>query len=193
MNHPMRLALPIFVAGALVLVLAVWASPPARLTPQAQIRPTEALPSQAPATAVAAPAVPTATRAVQDLTRRDKGEGSVTVVATLLTTPAKEFDPASEIAFEIALDTHAVELGAYDLAKAIVLRDGAGAEHRAIRWTGGAGGGHHRSGLIVFTKNLVWDPAADGKETLSLELVVKDVSGVRERVLRWDDAAGSES
>ena len=78
--------------------------------------------------------------------------------------------------FEVAFNTHSVDL-AFDPAALSVLRDDAGREYPAIAWEGAGPGGHHRSGVLRFK---VPDYATD-----FIEVVMHDVAGVPERVFHW--------
>lgn len=77
--------------------------------------------------------------------------------------------------FEIAFDTHSVELD-YDFAEIMTLTDNEGTEYRALEWTGGRGS-HHLSGDIIF-------PPLD-VNAVSVTLSVKGVSGV-DREFQWN-------
>ena len=86
--------------------------------------------------------------------------------------------------FTIAKNTHAVDLDSYDLKQLAVLRIDGGSEIRPTSWEA-LEGGHHRSGTLTF-------PAtdADGKPliasgTRTIELIVRNVAGVSERVFAW--------
>ncbi len=105
------------------------------------------------------------------VTRTNTG-GGVTVKVTYLNSQGTE-----DARFDIALDTHSVNLDAYDLKAVSLLRDEAGREYQA---TGveNKGSGHHRQITLVFPQ-----PSAEAKK---LELVIKDMAGVKERVFRWD-------
>jgi hypothetical protein len=95
----------------------------------------------------------------------------VTVKATYLA------QTAHESRFSVMLDTHSVNLDMYDLTALSVLRDDTGL---TMQPTGAEnkGSGHHREVILTFPR-----PSMDRKW---LELVVKDVAGVKERVFRWD-------
>jgi hypothetical protein len=102
--------------------------------------------------------------------------GEVTVKATWR---AGETAPT----FDIALDTHSVALDSYDLRELAVLRAD-GREVAPSSWEAPAGG-HHRSGTLIFPAT-----AADGTplftaQTRLIELVIRDVGDVPERVLAW--------
>ena len=105
------------------------------------------------------------------LARTDTG-GGVTVKVTYLNPQG-----TADAQFDIALDTHSVNLDAYDLRILSVLRDEAGREYQPIR-VENKGRGHHRQITLVFSK-----PSLDVKK---LELVIRDMAGVKERVFRWD-------
>ena len=85
--------------------------------------------------------------------------------------------------FRVALDTHTVELDGYDLRQLAVLRIDQGREVRPSGWDAPQGG-HHREGTLTFPAI-----AADGSPVIgsagTLELVIRDVAGVPERVFRW--------
>lgn len=83
--------------------------------------------------------------------------------------------------FDVSMDTHSVDLDQYDLGKLAVLRDDEGNEYRPISWRSPPGG-HHRSGALAFSL-----PASLSQGKVNyLELVIKDVAGIKERVLRWE-------
>ena len=98
--------------------------------------------------------------------------GRVTVKATYVN-PKSNDNPR----FQVVLDTHSVNLDAYDLKSIAVLRDDAGKTYSA---TGveTKGGGHHREATLTFPKV--------SPESKRLELVINDVAGVKERAFRWD-------
>lgn len=97
--------------------------------------------------------------------------GGVTVAVTFLK------DRADTLAFEVVLDTHSANLDGYRFEEIVRLRDGRGGELTPTSVEGAKGSGHHREATVLFT----WpDP-----KPASLELVVKGVAGVPERVFRW--------
>jgi hypothetical protein len=79
--------------------------------------------------------------------------------------------------FEVVLDTHSVNLDAYDLKALSLLRDDSGKTYQPVR-AENKGSGHHREIAIVFPK--VSAPAK------RLELVIKDIAGIKERSFSWD-------
>ena len=108
------------------------------------------------------------------LVQSDTG-GSVTIDVEWV----KEDD--GTITFDVAMNTHSVDLDRYDLGKLAILRDDAGSEYRPISWDS-APGGHHRQGRLGFS---VLDSLIQGKATY-LELVIQDVAEVKERIFRWE-------
>lgn len=86
--------------------------------------------------------------------------------------------------FAVVLDTHSVDLDGYDLAQLSVLRVEDGREVQPSGWDAPKGG-HHRKGTLTFPTK-----GADGNDivgpgTGEFELIIRDVAGVPERVLRW--------
>lgn len=111
----------------------------------------------------------------KDLRRVDES-GSVEVVVLYLN-PLKQTED-KEIAFEITLDTHSADLSQYKLEEVSFVRVGGGPEIKASGWLNPGGGGHHKSGTVTFETTV--SPSAD-----SLELIVRGVGGVEERVFKW--------
>ncbi len=105
------------------------------------------------------------------LTRTDAA-GGVTVKVTYLNP-----QETADVRFDIALDTHSVNLDAYDLSVLSVLRDESGKDSQPIQMEA-KGSGHHRQITLVFPK-----PSLDVKK---LEFVIRNMAGVKERVFRWD-------
>ena len=97
--------------------------------------------------------------------------GGVTVKVTYLAQTAHESQ------FSVVLDTHSVNLDLYDLKVLSLLRDDTGL---TMQPTGAEnkGSGHHREIILTFPR-----PSVDRKW---LELVIKDIAGVKERTFRWD-------
>ena len=95
--------------------------------------------------------------------------GGVTVVTYLAQT-------GHESRFSVVLDTHSVDLDAYDLKALSVLRDDTGIlfEPTGVE---NKGSGHHREIILTF-------PRPSTKRQW-LELVLKDIAGEKERTFRW--------
>ena len=105
------------------------------------------------------------------ITRSNSGGG----VAVKVTYPHSQ--GADETRFELVLDTHSVNLDAYDLKALSLLRDDTGGNYQPTQ-VENKGSGHHREITIVFPK-----PSPSVKR---LELVIKDVAGIKERSFLWD-------
>ena len=104
-------------------------------------------------------------------------DGQVTVAVTW---PG----PPTGLAFRVVLDTHSVDLDGYDLGALTLVRGDQGAEVWPISWDAPPGG-HHREGSLVFPDASSDEMPVIGPDTRALELVIRDVGGVQERVFRW--------
>lgn len=110
--------------------------------------------------------------AAAGLTRTNSG-GGVTVDVTYL-----HSQHAGETRFQVILDSHSgVHIEAYDLKTLSVLRDDSGKNYQPTQ-VENKGRYHHREITIVFPK-----PSPPAKR---LELVIKDVAGIKERSFFWD-------
>ena len=107
------------------------------------------------------------------LTRQVAG-GGVTVAATLLK------DRTESTSIQLALDTHSVNLDAYQFDAIAVLRDDQGKAYPLDAVEKSTGAGHHRQAVLRFAK-----VEASAK---AVELIVKDIAGVKERTFRWSVA-----
>ena len=87
----------------------------------------------------------------------------------------------NSLVFKVAMDTHSVALDQYDLGKLAVLRDDTGKEYRPVSWDAPPGG-HHLEGRLTFP---LPDSVSQGK-TKYVEIVIRNVAGIEERVLRWE-------
>ncbi len=100
--------------------------------------------------------------------------GGVTVVATLLK------DQGETTPIKLALETHSVNLDGYRFETIATLRDDTGKTYPVVAVEQATGGGHHRGAVLRFGKL-----SPDAK---AIELIVKDVAGVKERTFRWSTA-----
>lgn len=101
--------------------------------------------------------------------------GAVTIDAELVGTSV------NSLSVRVVMNTHSVALDRYDLKKLAELRDDSGNRFQPTGWDAPAGG-HHRQGSLTFP---IPDSLRQGNATY-LELVIRDVAGVKERVLRWE-------
>lgn len=97
---------------------------------------------------------------------------------------AGKVDPERNIVFLISLDTHSSDLSSYDFVKNAILRNDRGQQVAPVRWLATSDGSHHRSGGLLFPRA---DPSgrAVEEQAKALELVVRGLGGVAERILRW--------
>ena len=98
--------------------------------------------------------------------------GGVTAKVTYLN-PRSSDEPR----FQVVLDTHSVALDSYDLKSITVLRDDTGKDYLPTS-VENKGSGHHREVTLSFPKV--------SPEAKRLEIVIKDVAGVKERTFRWN-------
>lgn len=98
--------------------------------------------------------------------------GGVTAKVTYLN-PKKNDEPR----FQVVFDTHSVNLDAYDLKSITVLRDDTGKSYPPTK-VENKGSGHHRQVILTFPKV--------SQEAKHLEIVIKNVAGVKERTFRWN-------
>ncbi len=103
---------------------------------------------------------------------QSNGEGSVEVAVK-----PTALQVGQPMQFAVGMNTHSVNLSD-DMTQAAIVRDDAGNEYEPIAWDGAAPGGHHRSGTLSF--------AALKTKPKYVELVVRGVAQVPERVFKWD-------
>lgn len=101
---------------------------------------------------------------------RTQSGGGVTIQVTYLNP-----QEGADARFQMALNTHSVNLDSFDASASSVLRDETRKEYRPTK-VENKGGGHHRQLVVIFPK-----PA--GKK---LEFLIKDVAGVKEWSFRWE-------
>ena len=103
--------------------------------------------------------------------------GQVTIAATLQANGAVP-------SFNIAMNTHAVDLDGYDLKQLTVLRIDSGREVQPTSWEAPKGG-HHRSGTLTFPATNANGSPLITSGAHSVELIIRDVAGVPVRSFRW--------
>ncbi len=117
------------------------------------------------------------------LRKRNRG-GAVTVEVVYMNPIEK--DQKGKLVFKIEMNTHSVDLNAYEIEKNSFLKNDKGEETKAIAWEQPSGDGHHRSGLLVFSDTDDSETSVVTRETRFIILTIKDLAGVEERVFRWD-------
>lgn len=106
------------------------------------------------------------------LTRSSDG-GQVTIVVNWA-------GPSAGPVFDVALDTHSVDLDAIDLTDTL-LRNDRGETLAAQPWAAPKGG-HHREGTLAFDG----DAGPFLTDARWIELVINGVGDLPERTLRWE-------
>jgi hypothetical protein len=109
--------------------------------------------------------------AASNATRTNSG-GGVTVKVTPVDLKTK-----GDLRFQVVLDTHSVNLDAYDFKTIAVLRDDSAKSYSPTA-VENKGSGHHREAVLSFPK--------PSPETKRVELLIKDVAGVKERTFQWE-------
>ena len=102
-----------------------------------------------------------------------------TVAGGGVTAKVTFFNPkdADDFRFHLVLETHSVNLDTYDLNNIVVLRDDTGKSYVPTS-AENKGSGHHREAIVSFAKV--------SSETKRLELIIKDVAGIKERTFVWN-------
>ena len=103
--------------------------------------------------------------------------GQVTIAATWQGSGAQP-------SFNVAMNTHAVDLDGYDLRQLVVLRIDGGRDVQPISWEAPKGG-HHRSGTLTFPATSTDGTPLIASGARTIELVIRDVADVPERRFRW--------
>jgi len=108
--------------------------------------------------------------------RRVSAKGPVEVIVLYLNPLEK--DLGDNLAFEVRMDTHSVDLDAYRVDALSVLQVDNGEALEPLGWFKPGGGGHHVSGVLKFK-----GPLPDGAGIL--RLTIRDIGSVPERVFEW--------
>ncbi len=87
---------------------------------------------------------------------------------TVTVTPSELGVESKEWKFDVVMNTHSVELN-QDMVEATILVDNPGEEYKPLRWEGTGPGGHHREGVLTFTRIT---PAPK-----SVELKISEIGG----------------
>lgn len=128
--------------------------------------------------------VGTAIAATPDVVVVRQAADTQTNVGGGVTVKVSRIDAIDAVAFTVVLDTHSVNLDAYDLVQLAVLRTPSGEEIAPLGWDAPAGG-HHREGTLNFPAT-----AADGTPLIQSDgghfvLVIRDIAGIAERAFHW--------
>lgn len=165
-----RFMLPLILT--LTLVLAACAPSPAGANPPSASAQSEVQPFDP---AQSRPA-PSDLQASPELARLDQ-QGSVTVEVT----PLNLSNPSDSLEFEVALNTHSIDLS-MDLAALATLTTDTGLAVQATLWDAPRGG-HHVSGKLVFPAMKDGRSILEGAGKLTLTILSLDAPS---RVFEWE-------
>jgi hypothetical protein len=120
--------------------------------------------------------------------KEDKGQGGVWTQVTLISAKnaaqvnnkPKQFQPEREVAFYVALNTHTVNLSAYQLDKTAVLTTNLGQKLKPLKWES-EGMGHHISGFLIFNR---YNESEDLLKASKLKLDLGKIAGSK-RQFTW--------
>ncbi len=163
-----RLVFPVLLASALLLSACASAAAAQPSTAAAN-----------PPTLVAAPmmpASPASQSGSDDLTRVDE-QGMVVVEVT----PENLKDPSGTLDFEVAMNTHSVDLS-MDLSQLATLTTDTGISVQANAWDA-PGGGHHVSGKLTFPATKDGKPILDGATKITVTILNVDAPT---RTFEWE-------
>lgn len=122
----------------------------------------------------------------EDLSRTHSSGGvEVTVILTDIE-DLKSIREKKEINFEVYLNTHSVDLLAYQMNKISFIKDEEGDEYPAISWESLSESSHHRSGILKFSNSDEKGNFIINEGAKAVVLVIKGLAGIEERVFRWD-------
>ena len=117
-----------------------------------------------------------AVSAESPLTKQDR-QGPVTVAVTLMAPPIT----GTALKPKVVLDTHSAALDGIAFEEAVALRKPDGTDIVPVAVEQAEGSGHHREAVLVFP------PVTEGAR---IQIVVKNVGGVKERIFAWEPPAG---
>ena len=169
-----RFALPL-----LLLTLLLTACAPAQATPAPTRLPTELVSNPVPTPTDDPALLPTLfpnTAGRDEMSRLDE-QGAVTIEVT----PLNLGTPADTLEFDVAMNTHSVDLS-MDLAQLATLTTDAGIAVQAAKWDAVLGG-HHVSGKLLFPS--MQDGRSILEEANKLTLTIINVDAAS-RVFEWE-------
>ena len=171
-----RLTLPLLVI--LILVLAACTSKPVNPVPtQPRSEPTSnALQTPTDDPALLPTLFPNTAGSSDEMTRTDE-QGSVIFTVT----PLNLGTPADSLEFDVAMNTHSIDLS-MDLAQLATLATDAGVTIQAEKWDA-TPGGHHVEGKLVFPSAQDGTSILEGASKLTLTIVDVDAAS---RIFEWE-------
>ena len=169
-----RLVIPL-----LTLMLILTACAPAQNPPAPAQPPTEPVSNPLPTPTDDPALLPTLfpnTTSGDDMSRLDE-QGAVVFEVT----PLNLGTPADTLEFEVAMNTHSVDLS-MDLAQVSTLTTDAGVTVQAVKWDA-TPGGHHVSGKLIFPSMQDGQSILEGAGKLTLTVINVDAAS---RVFEWE-------
>lgn len=167
-----------FALPLLLFTLLLTACTSSQATPVATRLPTEFVPNPAPTPTDDPVLLPTLfpnTAGSDEMLRLDK-QGAVIVEVT----PLNLGTPADTLEFDVAMNTHSVDLS-MDLAQFATLTTDAGVTVQATKWDA-IPGGHHVSGKLIFPSMQEGTSILEGASKLTLTIINVDAAS---RVFEW--------
>jgi len=108
--------------------------------------------------------------------RRTSNKGPVEINLVYLNPLQQE--STNELAFDVTMETHSVDLDAYKMETLSFLRIAGKQELKALGWLNPGGGGHHVSGVLKFE-----GPIPPGAKLI--QVIIRGVGNVKERIFEW--------
>lgn len=170
MKNHQKFLLLVVLSTILLAACTTSAVPTEEQIPQALPTITSSLPTVLPATPYYPP-----TAVQNDLSRTDE-QGVVVVIVT----PLNLDQSAETLDFDVALDTHSIDLS-MDLAQMAELSTDKGVVIKPIKWDAPMGG-HHVAGTLSFPAKMDGISVLAGATTLTITM--KDVAAP-ERIFTW--------
>lgn len=120
---------------------------------------------------MAAAGLPAPTLALDEVPQVVRG-GGVAVILSRLPSAGEE------LRIRIEMTTHTRDLDSYSFDQIVRLREATGKELPPIAVEREMGGGHHRSAVLRFS--------TPNRDVTAVDVVVRGVAGIPERLFRWD-------
>jgi hypothetical protein len=133
---------------------------------------------------------PPATDVAQVELRQSNDQGGVEIDVTWITPdtlggldsePARAYGLDDYVLLEVQFTTHSGDLSQLDMTALSGIRVG-GKEYAPEAWESMSNDSHHRAGVLVFDRVT---PDGASLDAGAVELVMKGIAGVPERVFRW--------
>ena len=136
------------------------------------------------------PSPPAATGATQVKLTQNDNQGGVEIDVTWVTPDsfakldsekARSYGLEDYVLLEVKFTTHSGDLSRLDMTALSAMRVGA-QEYAPRAWESISDDSHHRAGVLVFARQT---PNGASLDAGTVDLVMKDIANVAERVFRW--------